>query len=343
LDLHIPDMKKIFLLITACIIPFTPMYPCTTFVLKTKNGLFFGRNLDWVSDLGLVIVNQRGVSKESLVFPPEKPISWTSTYGSITFNQFGKEFPFGGINEKGLVIEIMVSAAEYADPDERPIVNELQWIQYQLDNCATVQDVINTDAVLRIGQTHEILHYLICDAEGNTAVIELKGGKMVVYRGDDLPVPVLENDDYQTSLEHLSNEKNCRFTKAADYIKKYKGSGGQSAIDYSFKILEEVALSAEWSVVYDITNKEIHFSTSTNRDLRKIKMNEFDFTCNNQSLSYDLSGEHTGEVNNKFVKLKSDANTEVLKKAMELNAVNMETVQANMVAGYFKECKCSKE
>src|SRR5687768_14824235 len=154
-------MKKIIALGIATCLFFSSVYPCTTFVLKTKNGLYFGRNLDWVSDLGLVIVNQQNVTKESLVFPPEKPINWTSKYGSVTFNQFGKEFPFGGINEKGLVIEIMVSMAEYAEPDERPIVNELQWIQYQLDNSATIEEVIQTDAFLRIGQTHEILHYLI--------------------------------------------------------------------------------------------------------------------------------------------------------------------------------------
>ncbi len=189
-------MKKYILLLTAILIPVVQVFPCTTFVLKTKNGLFFGRNLDWVSDLGLVIINQRNLTKESFVFPPEKPISWTSKYGSVTFNQFGKEFPFGGINEKGLVIEIMVSMAEYPEVDERPVVNELQWIQYQLDNCATVEEVIQTDALLRIGQTHEILHYLICDSTGNTAVIEFIRGKMVVYKGNDLPVPVLENEEY---------------------------------------------------------------------------------------------------------------------------------------------------
>jgi penicillin V acylase-like amidase (Ntn superfamily) len=236
----------------------------------------------------------------------------------------------------------MVSMAEYAEPDERPIVNELQWIQYQLDNCATIEEVIQTDALLRIGQTHEILHYLICDAEGNSAVIEFISGKMVVYKGDDMPVPVLENDDYKTSLEHLENDKNCRFTKAADLVKKYKGNNDQSAVEYSFKILEEVALSAEWSIVYDITNKEIHFSTTTNRDIRKIKLNEFDFGCNNQGLCYDLSQMETGEVNKSFTKLNPKDNTSVLKKAMELNVVNLETAQVNRILDYYKECKCTQ-
>lgn len=81
---------------------------CTTFVLKNSNNLVFGRNLDWFSDNGIVVINKLNIKKTALVFPPEKPVTWTSRYGSITFNQFGKEFPFGGINEKGLVVELMV-------------------------------------------------------------------------------------------------------------------------------------------------------------------------------------------------------------------------------------------
>ena len=63
---------------------------CTTFVIHTKNSLVFGRNLDWVSDNGVIVVNKRNVSKTSLVFPPEKAAIWTSKYGSVTINQFGK-------------------------------------------------------------------------------------------------------------------------------------------------------------------------------------------------------------------------------------------------------------
>ena len=32
---------------------------------------------------------------------------WQSKYASVTFNQYGVELPTGGINEKGLVVEIM--------------------------------------------------------------------------------------------------------------------------------------------------------------------------------------------------------------------------------------------
>src|SRR5687767_4966638 len=99
-------MKKASLFICLLFITVLTANPCTTFILRTAdNGIYFGRTLDWVCNLGLVIVNQRGVAKQSMVPETSTPAQWVSTYGSITFNQFGKEFPFGGVNEKGLVVE----------------------------------------------------------------------------------------------------------------------------------------------------------------------------------------------------------------------------------------------
>jgi choloylglycine hydrolase len=145
-------------------------FSCTTFVLKNDSTLLFGRNLDWVSDDGIAVVNKRNVEKTALVLPPSRPMEWTSKYGSLTFNQFGKEFPFGGINEKGLVVEIMLVKTEYPEADKRAAVNELQWVQYQLDCSKSVEEVIKSDSFLRISKIRQNLHFLICDSAGNTAV-----------------------------------------------------------------------------------------------------------------------------------------------------------------------------
>lgn len=333
-------MKKgISLFLAACLLHIS-VYPCTTFVLKAHDGLFLGRNLDWVSDQGLVVVNQRNTAKSSFVFAPEKAIGWVSKYGSVSFNQFGKEFPYGGINEKGLVVEIMVSEAEYPEADERPMVNELQWIQYQLDNCATIEDVLATDSKLRIGQAHESLHYIICDAEGNTAVVEFLNGKMVHYTGKSLPVPVLENESYSSSMNNYTNNDQCRFTTAANLVKKYNGTS--SGVEYSFKILQQVALSAEWSIVYDITQKQIHFKTTSNEKIRVIDLNSFDFSCNNNAISYNLAQNDKGNINDKFTKLNASLNNEMLKRALEINAVTLELAQSGKLMNYFKECTCEK-
>src|SRR4029078_10550574 len=98
---------------------------------------------------------------------------WRSRYGSITFNQYGKEFPTGGMNEKGLVVELMwLDETKYPSADKRPAIGVLQWIQYQLDNSTTIDEVIATDKKLRISATGTTpLHYLVADAYGKVATI----------------------------------------------------------------------------------------------------------------------------------------------------------------------------
>jgi penicillin V acylase-like amidase (Ntn superfamily) len=82
---------------------------CSTFVLKSGKNLVFGRNYDWAIGFGLVIVNKRNLVKRSNLNSgaSANSLQWTSKYGSITFNQYGKEFPMGGMNEAGLVVEVM--------------------------------------------------------------------------------------------------------------------------------------------------------------------------------------------------------------------------------------------
>ncbi len=38
---------------------FSPVYPCTTFVVHNRNSLLVGHNLDWITGAGLLIVNPR--------------------------------------------------------------------------------------------------------------------------------------------------------------------------------------------------------------------------------------------------------------------------------------------
>ena len=145
---------------------------CTTFLLSKDGKLMFGRNYDWITGAGIVNTNQRGLFKTTAE-KNQKTMSWVSLYGSITFNQYGKEFPTGGMNEKGLVVELMwLDGTKYPATDQRPAVGVLQWIQYQLDMHATVDDIINSDKKIRISDEATPLHFLIADAKGNAATIE---------------------------------------------------------------------------------------------------------------------------------------------------------------------------
>ena len=315
-------MKLFIAILFIILIPITQVLPCTTFVLKNKETLLFGRNLDWVSDNGLVVINKQNTKKTALVFPPEIPATWTSKYGSITFNQFGKEFPFGGINEKGLVIEIMRSEAEYPTPDKRPALNELQWIQYQLDNSASLEDVIKNDKYVRILAVKQELHFLVCDKNGNSAVLEFRNGKLNVFKGEDLPLPILANSYYPNDLEKYNENISCRFTTVAKSLNTYKSSQG-NPVDYSFKILNDVALDGSWSIVYDIKNMEIHFKTSSYKTIRKIKVNDFNFDCTEPSQLYDLKSEDKAYVNSLFNNYSIEMNKRKLDDAIQTNRITL--------------------
>ncbi|MBN2694561.1 linear amide C-N hydrolase [bacterium] len=330
-------MRKIIL---SLILNTTIVLSCTTFVLKNENNLLFGRNLDWYSENGLVVVNQREQIKQSIVFPPDNPVSWISKYGSITFNQFGKELPFGGINEKGLVIEIMVSKAQYPKIDKRGAVNELQWVQYQLDNASNVDEVIANDKIIRVQKVSQELHFLVADKNGDVAVVEFINGEMMVYKDSQLPIPVLENDSYKTSLKKYKNGTNSRFLKAAKRVKNYKPQKNSSIIAYSFDILKTVALDGSWSIVYDIKNLKISFKTATNKKIKTITLNSFDFKCNNQTLVYDLEKENSGNIDKKFEKLYHKLNTEKIKDAISKGKIKLPENIKELFYKYYLTTKC---
>jgi choloylglycine hydrolase len=237
---------------------------CTTFCTR---GLF-GRSYDFEIGYGMVMVNKRGVHKTSQT---AQPAAWTSRFGNVTFNQYGRDSATGGMNEKGLVVELMwLDGTQYPTADARGELGALEWIQYQLDTASNVAEVIASDGKVRIAASGAPLHYLIADASGDTAAIEFLGGKMVVHRGAN----VLANDPYEDSLAAKKRGARDRFARA---------SGGLSAatnVSGAFALLDNVRQPhTQWQVVYDIRNRAIHWRTAVNRTLRSMKMSAFDFSC----------------------------------------------------------------
>lgn len=298
-------VKNLLLLMMLSFLGTASAVACTTFVLKADDGtLLFGRNFDFPAGMGHIEINLRGAQKTAFVQPPEKPMQWVSKYGSVTFNQIGREFPYGGINEAGLVIEQMwLEQTRYPAPDERFGLTELQWIQYQLDNAATVQQVIHSDSFLRVSFTSTAtLHFLVADKQGNIATIEYLDGTMVVHQGEALPFPVLANCPYEVSLDYQKNKdqgsekeyspmienSSGRFTKTAKMLQEYQN---QNPVVYSFSILDSVAQagSTQWSIVYDLTHNEIHLRTAHNRNIRNLTLANIDFTCSDTWLFADIN------------------------------------------------------
>ena len=106
------------------------IYPCSAIVLKNENQILLAKNFDWTYHDGIIIKNLRSISKTAYYTHQGEPAQWTSKYGSITFNQNGKEMPYGGMNEKGLVVEMLwLDLTKYNINEEKKYLNEPEWIQ----------------------------------------------------------------------------------------------------------------------------------------------------------------------------------------------------------------------
>jgi len=334
-------MKKFLVIALLSFFPISFLLACTTFFINKNGQLFFGRNYDWITDAGMICTNLKGLSKTSLQTENGETISWVSKYGSITFNQYGKEFPTGGMNEKGLVVELMwLDGTKYPSADKRPAIGVLQWIQYQLDNCTTIEEVIATDKQLRISATGTTpLHYLVADANGKAATIEFLNGQMVIHEGNDLTFPVLTNSTYNESVNSVKNssvnDNNSleRFGEVCKMIQQLNTFNISKPLnDYAFDILGAVAQGdfTKWSIVYDITNKKIQFKTNRFKQVKTVSFSAFDFNCAATAKVWDMNQTANGIINNLFQNFNSDINKRIVETAAKESESQVPISQRNI-------------
>lgn len=145
----------------------------------------------------------------------ENPARWTSRYGSLISSAYGLGTA-DGINEKGLTGHMLyLVATDFGprDPNRRGVQAAL-WLQYLLDNAATVKEAVQLlneiQPVMIEARGHKsTVHLAIEDPTGDSAVIEYVKGKAKVYHGKEYTI--MTNDPtYDEQLKLLQ-------TRAKDF------------------------------------------------------------------------------------------------------------------------------
>ena len=315
-------------------------YPCTAICLKDAAGWVAGFNHDWMLKDALIMTNKRGVSKIAAPTDeksPKGPLArWTSKYGSVTFNQYGREFPSDGMNEKGLFVAILLlENSKWPASDSRASIRVSQWVQYQLDNSSNVQEVIDNDKLIGIvgsspGEPFNAsaYHFFTCDRNGDCVTVEGINGKIVYHSKMNMPVKALSNTPYADSLNALNRGKpiygnayhsETRFILASQRLKEADANAPKSATNYAFETLKKVASDdalgpSVWSVIYDLTNLRVSFRTHDNLQVRWYYLSAFDFSCSSPARVFDILSEHTRDVSGHFVPYSRQANKALIKK-----------------------------
>ena len=287
-----------------------PGRACTTFCLRDSGRVILGKNYDWNVGDGMLVVNQRGLERTADL--GSSPARWTSRYGSVTFDQYGRDFPSGGMNEAGLAIELMwLGGSRYPAQDGRPALDVLQWIQYQLDTHATVDQVLASDREIRI-ESATPLHYIVADRTGRVATVEFLDGRLVAHAGESLPFAALTNDTYDESLRFARGLSGRpvppgegsleRFARAAERARAWKASR-KDAVGYAFATLDQVAQAAstQWSIVYELDRLAVHYRTRGHREIKTLSLEGLDFNCGAPVRVLDLAAPVSGDVSRRLV------------------------------------------
>jgi hypothetical protein len=258
------------------------------------------------SGAGMIVANAPGSMRKSMTGDP--PANWTARHASLSFNQFGPGWPTAGMNEAGLVVTLMWNdAARYAGPGTRPAVMELEFIQYLLDNAATVEEAVALSATLRVTGTIPI-HYFVQDTKGNSAVLTPAGEGVEVLTGAALPVPALTNSPYADLLAglvgfgHFGGSDPLPPTHLADMDDSSLVRFGHAALaqrnltegatdGQALAALDTVRnFATQWQILFDPVDGRIAWRTTAAAEIKGVSFSTTDLTCHAMPLAVPVDG-----------------------------------------------------
>jgi len=280
-------------------------YACTGFFIQGVTDPIVAKTLDWSFDHGLIYINKRNIEKKSGLIGNQKGMVWTSKYMSLTLTQDGRDFPWEGMNEKGLVItsfaldETILPSAS----DSLAAIEPTQWIQYLLDTSATLNEAIVNAKKIRpsdpVRESEDYWnpgHYFVCDINSECAVFEYLLGQLVIHRSNKtLPYFALTNDIYEKSVEYfkthatnnlskLSTSSLDRFVRAVSWSQHFfnynQPYDNQSEINYAFSGLSNVSQNTtHWRMVFNLSKKTMYLITTKAPIKKMINLQHFNPSC----------------------------------------------------------------
>ncbi|HOY30825.1 MAG TPA: linear amide C-N hydrolase [Bacteroidales bacterium] len=333
---------------------------CTSIKLKNKTETVLAQNFDFYYGHGLIITNKRNIAKvamcddlteENMYSDRNSGAKWVSKYGSVTFNQFGRELPTCGINEAGLSVVSM-----WHDTDqkiniagEKNLISELQWIQMQLDKFSSIQEVKEGMENYSFSVSIHPMHYHLSDKTGESAIFELENGKLQIFQNKD--IVACGNAGITQSLEY--SQKHCiqkpadikivdpildRASKAIALTKEFNSTDSSADIrSQAFKILDLVSLQLgfktlfRWigkgippsqtflQIVFDISGMKLFFRSTKKKysQIKSIDICDIDFSPLKPVMVYDIEQSETGNITDRMTTYSREINQRIVEKSFK--------------------------
>jgi choloylglycine hydrolase len=288
---------------------------CTRVLWAAPDGqVLVGRTQDWTEKVGSAFrLYPRGIERVGAV--AGNPLKWTSRYGSVALSAYDMG-THEGVNEKGLsghALYLAVDAAFGERDPKREAIGVMQWVQYYLDNFATVAEAVEAtksfdfqiEPLILPNGFPTLVHLSLSDKTGDSAVIEYINGKPQIYH--DRRFTVMTNEPtYDKQIENLKQYRTFggdkplpgertptdRFVRAAYYasgLPKPASQGEAAAFMYS--VIRNVSVpfglgdadrpniaSTIFRTVQDLTGGRYYFESTYAPNVVWIDWSKLDFT-----------------------------------------------------------------
>jgi hypothetical protein len=287
---------------------------CSAFMLHGTEGPIVAKSYDWHQEHGLVLINKKDVRKRALVLSAkDKAATWTSTHASVTFNQYGAELPNGGMNDAGLVVEVlMLPSSEFARADDRSVVTEAGFVQYLLDQAASLDEALALADDVRVAPAYAKIHYFVCDVDSKCASLEFIAGRLVATTGEAMPVCAITNSTYAQSKASLAETAASmsslgRFNRIAQQLTTSPNNATPAS---AWALLDKVSFdtSTQWQVVYEPSARRVAFRTLKHRSKKSVSLAAFKPGCADPVMMQDMASDAEGDISADFVAYSEDKN-----------------------------------
>src|ERR1700761_1478980 len=185
---------------------------CTRALWPDAAGaVLVGRSMDWAQDTGTNLwAFPRGLEREDGL---GGRLTWRSKYGSLVASGYDL-MTVDGFNERGLgAHQLFLSETEYGGPLDgpRPALSLAVWMQYMLDNFATVAEAVawterEQPAIAPQSDPHTgrpvHLHLALEDKSGASAITDSLDGPPPVHHGRDYTV-MTNSPPFDEQLQRL--------------------------------------------------------------------------------------------------------------------------------------------
>lgn len=294
---------------------------CTSFAFNSHGVPFFAANYDFPDQLedGLIFVNPRNTLKRGWTAniadgyepdPKSERVSWTSQYGSVTFNLVGYGLVWGGMNEEGLCVSTMyLPETKVPEANARPRLHGAAWLQFMLDTCASTEDVAT--AIDRFA-VETVDHYHFCDRSGKSLIVEFIDGKCISKWGTTNQTRALTNSTFSQSQRAAADptaigsddpfDSLKRYCTVTACLKRFRNRKSGNPIDFAFDTLKAAKnpSTTQWSIAFDIGGRKLHFTTSSHPERKSIDVARIDFSRANRVKMFPVQTTAMGDLTTSF-------------------------------------------